>query len=389
MKPLRYWLIFAALVAPAGHAFAQAATFEFLQPQGPLPVGLKVVEQYDRSRSFPEPRPGPRPLQTLVWYPAGAPTKAPMTVGDYAALADTETSFGTPDPAHNKWRIQLKDTAATTLWARRDAPTSKGRFPVVIYAPSDSSIAWENADLCEYLASHGYIVIASPSMGAATRDMTDDLEGIHAQERDISFLATYAASMPGAVTSQLAVVSWSWGGISSLFAAAHDPRIKVLAEMDGSMRYFPGLVAQAGDVHPGRMQPPLLFFTSAYPNWLEDVERDTDDPPAMRTGPNVLNAWTHGDLYTVNMLGMSHGEFSSMFQRRKNAARFAEDQVGDYGRDDANEGHAWSARYILAFLDAYVKHDAAARAFLAKTPLENGVPKHTMAITRRAAEPLP
>ena len=27
----------------------------------------------------------------------------------------------------------------------------------------------ENADLCEYLASHGYVVIASPDMGASTR----------------------------------------------------------------------------------------------------------------------------------------------------------------------------------------------------------------------------
>jgi predicted dienelactone hydrolase len=392
MKPLRRWCVALTLVLGTTALCAQTATFRFLPEPGPMPVGLKVVSQYDASRTFPSADGGVgeargRPLQTLVWYPAQGRAGKAMTVGDYASLADSETRFNHPDPVHNKWRAQLKASADVSLWARRDALMAKGPFPVVIYAPSDSSIAWENADLCEYLASHGYVVVASPSMGVSTRDMTDDNAGIDAQAADIRFLITYAATLPDADVSHLAVASWSWGGISSLFAAARDPRIKALASMDGSMRYFPGLVTKAGDVHPGTMRIPLLFLTSAFPNWLEDVERDTDDSPAMRTGPNVLNAWTHGDLYTVNMLGMSHGEFSSMFQRRKSAERFAEDQIADYGRDDANTGHAWSARYILAFLDATLKHDAASAAFLKRTPAENGVPPHFMAATFRAATP--
>ena len=67
-------------------------------------------------------------------------------------------------------------------------------------------------------------------------------------------------------------------------------------------------------------------------------------------GPNVLNAWTHGDLLTVNMIGMAHAEFSSMFQRRENPQRFAENQVADYGRKDANTNYAWVALYTLRFL---------------------------------------
>ncbi|UPG88830.1 hypothetical protein L2Y96_15635 [Luteibacter aegosomaticola] len=387
MKPLRRWCIAVVVMLCAGPAFADADTFAFLQKPGPLAVGLKVVENTDVSR--PWGASGHRPLQTLVWYPAERNRAAAMTVGAYAALADTETDFRSPDPGHNKWRTQLKAMASTPLWARRDAPMAAGKYPVVIYAPSDSSVAWENADLCEYLASHGYVVIASPSMGVSTRDMTDDIEGINSQAKDIAFLITYAASLPDTDTSQLAVASWSWGGLASVFAAARDPRIKALASMDGSMRYFPALVQQAGDVHPERIRIPLLFFTSAFPNWLEDVELDTDDPPASRVGPSVLNAWMHGDLYTVNMLGMSHGEFGAMMQRRKNAERFADDQIADYGREDANTSHAWVARYVLVFLDATLKHDASAATFMKKTPFENGVPKHFMAVSFRAAAASP
>ena len=262
-----------------------------------------------------------------------------------------------------------------SLSAVQEAKPAKGHYPLLIYAPSDSSVSWENADLCEYFASHGYVVLASPSIGVSTRDMTDDLQGSNAQARDISFLITYAGSLPNTNLSELAVVSWSWGGISSLFAAARDPRIDALVEMDGSMRYYPGLVKSAGDVHPERMTIPLLFFTRSVS--LEDLEND-DAPFANKVGPNILNAWIHGDLLTVNMLGMAHPEFSSMFQRKESAERFAENQVADDGREDANRSYAWVALYTLNFLDAYLKHDASAKAFLEKTPADNGVPKHFM-----------
>jgi hypothetical protein len=227
---------FCSLCIWSGSVFAtpQTSSFEFLQKPGPYSVGLKVVDEYDRSRTYStSPKDSSksivgddaRPLQTLIWYPSLRSTGNPMTVGDYTQLADTQIHFNAPDKEGNRWRSQLKTSSDIPLWAVRDAKPAKGRYPVVIYAPSDSSVSWENADLCEYFASHGYVVLASPSMGASTRDMTHDLDGINAQASDISFLITYAKSLPDTELSEVAVVSWSWGGISSLFAAARDPRI--------------------------------------------------------------------------------------------------------------------------------------------------------------------
>ena len=70
------------------------------------------------------------------------------------------------------------------------------------------------------------------------------------------------------------------------------------------------------------------------------------------------------------MVGMSHPEFCSMFQRMKNAATFAEDQVADYGREDANTSYSWVAPYVLQFLNAYAKAMtlSAAKALLGRTP---------------------
>jgi Chlorophyllase len=370
----------------------RTAEFKFSHRPGLYPVGLKVVHQYDRSRSFPSASldsstpsadDDARPLQTLLWYPSVRSAAEAMTVGDYVQLADTEIHFNAPDEKKNRWRSLLKTSFDIPLWSVRNATPENGHFPVLIYAPSDSSVSWENADLCEYLASHGYVVLSSPSMDVATRDMTDDLDGINAQALDISFLVTYAKSLPYADLSEVAVVSWSWGGISSLFAAARDSRIDALTGLDGSMRYYPGLVKKAGDVHPERMTIPLLCFTRSVS--LEDLDND-GVPAADKVGPNVLNAWIHGDLHIANMLGMSHPEFSSMFQRRENAQRFAENRVADYGREDANTSYAWVALYALNFLDTYLKHDVSAKAFLKKSPAENGVPKHFMEIKFRPAQ---
>jgi dienelactone hydrolase len=391
-------LPFALLIAFVANS-QTVPLFHFTEKRGPHAVGLKVVEQYDYTRTYrpltdelgkPYKGERARPLQTLIWYPAQNSSIKPMTVGDYGDLLKTETTFGNPKmPAQAAdWVNGMKPTLADPMWALRDAPGIAGRFPVVIYAPSFSAMSWENADLCEYLASNGYVVLASPDMGVSARGMTSDLPGINAQARDISFLISYAKDLPNTDLSAVAVAGFSWGGISNLFAAARDNRIDALVALDGSMRYFPALVKQAGDVHPDQMTIPLLFFAQGEFT-LEDQARYLSDS-TRNEGPNVLNEWTHGDLFTIHMLGLMHTEHSSMYQRNENTWKhYAEQRKGDYDREDGITGYAWIARYTLHFLNAYLKHDEAAMSWLKKPPADNGVPKHLLALNYRPAKGMP
>ena len=224
-------------------------------------------------------------------------------------------------------------------------------------------------------------------MGATSRDMTHDLGGINAQAQDISFLIGYAQTLPDTEMSVIAVAGFSWGGISNLFAAARDNRIDALVALDGSMRYFPGLVKAATDVHPEQMTIPMMFFYQGSTT-LEKIARQK--PNKDTDGPNVLNAWTHGDLITVEDIALVHTEHGSMFQRNERIWKnYARSHKADYTRADGMVGYAWIARYTLEFLDAYLKRDAQAMAFLKKTPAEVGVPPHMMTVNFRAAKGIP
>jgi pimeloyl-ACP methyl ester carboxylesterase len=384
---------FAILLAQCPPALAQTQSdgFQFLGKSGPHSVGLKVVHQYDRSRAFGSTTggngdssigtAGPRPIQTLIWYPASASDGKPITVGNYAQLSRSEIHFDRPDKS-NAWLEKLAAYADVALLAKIDAPMAKGRFPLVVYAPGQSSVAWDNADICEYLASHGYVVVASPSLGKSTRDADDNLDDIEAEATDISFLITYASTLVDVDSSKVAVAGWSWGGISNLFAASRDNRIKALIALDGSMRYYPGLIKQSGEIHPERMAIPLMFFTRGNLS-LEDWSRYST---SQNEGPSVLNAWTRGDLWTIHMLGMSHPQFSSMYQRASSQQKFDDNRMDDYDRHDVNVSYAWVARYTLGFLNAYLKSDAAERSFLSGTPVEHGAPQHFMTVDFRAAQ---
>ena len=74
-----------------------------------------------------------------------------------------------------------------------------------------------------------------------------------------------------------------------------------------------------------------------------------------------------------------------MFKRRESERRFVENQVADYGTDNANTSHAWVALYALNFLNAHLKHDSSAKEFLERTPAANGGPKHFIGTTFRPA----
>jgi hypothetical protein len=79
-----------------------------------------------------------------------------------------------------------------------------------------------------------------------------------------------------------------------------------------------------------------------------------------------------------------------MYQRNEEMWKsFGGVQKADYGREFGIPGYAWDARYVLHFLNAYLRHDPEALAWLKKSPAENGAPPHLLTANFRPASGLP
>ncbi len=375
-------------------ASTHADSFAFTEKPGDYAVGFKVVQQYDTTRTYlgrfddttgeAITRNRARPIQTLIWYPARQSSNR-MRYGDYLLLSGSEDDFSrSDDQIAAVAEFRLRDfvppnmPAATiasiknqTMWATRDAAPADEKFPVVIYAPSHNESAAENADLCEYLASHGYVVIASPSIGAHNRWLGLSLADAETQASDIEFLVGYAPTLVDADADHLAVVGYSWGGVANVLAAARDSRITALVGLDGGIRLVGKLVAETKYVTPERITIPYLYLSSRASS-IEDLFRQEQD-----LSGDLLARLKYADLFVVTFEPIVHYQFASKHLRFLDVNEPAV-FPGDYSLSETFQANGWIARYTLAFLDAELKHDARAASWLVTPPTANGFPPHAV-----------
>jgi dienelactone hydrolase len=369
-------------------AAAPATPLAITPAAGPYAVGLRIVQQYDYSRVLEAQvdvfgktvsAESARPIQIMIWYPAKRTNAAPMQVADYqhAGLTDVDFTLASADATKQRaaWMAgPMKAQFGASTLAVRGAAPADGRYPVVIYGASFAAAAHENMDLCEYLASQGYVVMASRSLGARAVMMTDDVEGVEAQATDMAFLANYAQSLPQADMSKVAAAGFSWGGMANVFAAARSSRFKALVSLDGSIRFHPKIWGAASYVRPVNTAVPMLFLSARAPT-AEAMERDD------KLGASYLNTMKYSDVYVATMHPMKHSDFSSW------SLRFARDDAfGDYQRADVLQAYRSGALYVHQFLDAYLKNDAKALAFLKVSPARHAIGPQVMSMESAPAK---
>lgn len=385
MRAVLSMLLFCACTA--AHA---KSLFTFSNQPGMHGVGVRYVKQVDRTRPF-NPERGMlasvfskaehrgRPIQTVIWYPSEKGGQG-VSFDDYLQLLGWET-----DPDASPWerartvdgwlqmitegkrKSQVAFERRGRMWAVRDAVPKAGKFPVVIYAPSINNTAFENADIAEFLASHGYIVIAAPSVGVSSRWIKKDLMHAELQADDIRFLIDYARTLPQADMTRVAAAGFSWGGLSNVLAAAKDERIKALVCIDGAVRYFNSIVTQARYARPEKLRTPLLFLAQT-PASMEANIRYKEDMSG-----SFISGMVNADVYLLTMYPMEHVHFGSAYIRLDDPAAYKE-----YTPEEVSFAYSLGARYILNFLNGYLKNDPLGRAYLAKRPVANGAAPHSM-----------
>jgi hypothetical protein len=309
---------------PAGARPASApAQWGQLTP-GRYGVGFRLAGEYDHSRRVApptdfegKPNAGPlsMPLQIGVWYPTARTSARAMPFGIFAALGAKRNEL-TPVTEADRARaienrkafagfafgMQLTDSAVriadtTATAAVRDAPPSRGRFPVLLVA-TDGSIAAATV-LFEYLASHGIVVIATPSqMSYATLQLSRPGVVIEARVRDLELLLAHSRRYDFADTSRVAVLGVNFDGMAALAFQMKNMAARAVVSLDGWEGKRGSLATLRSSLHfdARRMRVPYLVV-------LQD---EPSPPPNLALDRGVFDTFHYSDRQWLVLKQMTH-----------------------------------------------------------------------------------
>jgi pimeloyl-ACP methyl ester carboxylesterase len=232
-------------------------------------VGFTPFQLEDQSRRYGER--ATRPIDVSLWYPIerGSARKAPIRFSEYVVLYTKDAA--TPAARIDRYRRQAfpNDSEAdfrrlleSSTFAHRGARQAPGRFPLIIYAPGYAATPLTHTPTAEYLASHGYIVAMSPSQGQSPSGMTFDIDGQEQQIRDIELTLGSLRARAGVDRSRIALIGFSFGGGSAVLAAMHDPEVRAVVSLDGTIAFdhTTELLRTAPGYDPAMFRIPLLVL---------------------------------------------------------------------------------------------------------------------------------
>ncbi len=172
-----------------------------------------------------------RPVLFNVWYPAPQAGTETMPYEEYFAIENGSADFGAFSKALKAYNLNVmanelldQDIEAldasglqafnsllkTKTAAYKDIPfPGKGKFPLVIYHSGAGSSYDDNSVLCEYLASHGYVVVGSAFQKA--NGSTLNIDADKGSFDDIDFLIRAAGKLGFVDTTATALIGHSLG----------------------------------------------------------------------------------------------------------------------------------------------------------------------------------
>ncbi len=363
--PARALLGFIAWLV-AGTASAQVPPPWDRLPKGAYDVGFKVEQLFDFSRPYrldvhPSQDEHARPIRMFIWYPAHhRPSDRPLTYGDYLFLNDLSAAPG--EISADRQRLVVEDLVAsrpeperfrqiaprwlaTRTRAVRQAPVADGRFPLLVVAPGGTTPGYLHAGLCEYLASHGYISVAVPSLpGRSGERWPFDQTGIDLHLRDQELAVSHLFAWPSTDRERLGLLSWSVGGVSHALMQMRNPDIDAVVSLDGATVYAYGkeLIRSSIFFAEEGITVPFLQTTGLMPGRYE-VEKDF----------TFYHSWSTDVRYLLSFEHLSHADFAANLLLER--ILMDPDTV-----EPATESYAALAQVVKGFLDAYVQGGAGA-----------------------------
>ena len=197
---------------------------------GSYEVGLRRITFVDSTRvdSQKDPQTRGRPIEVILWYPATyKKDQARLQFRDYLHLLPQFRENPHPDSVYEWLSIGISGDAnavgrdtldrvlTSSMQASPNALPVPGAFPLVLWTMRHETMVAQSV-LCEYLASHGYVVAAARYAGPAlpmpwameTEEEKQSTFATHLQ--DLNFALERLEKQSSVDSSRIAILTWSY-----------------------------------------------------------------------------------------------------------------------------------------------------------------------------------
>jgi len=378
---MKFKILIAIFISNAACCFGQVSLNQLSLDNGKYSVGFQHYLAVDSTRTYKRifdwnNKVIPRQIPVSIWYPSvDDPSKnAQLAIIDYMEILKEEEEwehlpneqilnwFYYQNTPENQAHLNEKSTAYL------HASTTSEKFPIIIYAPSYQASSIENFALCEFLASHGYVIISSPSRGTETRFLEGGTEkDMETQARDLEFLLKEVGGRQDVDPNKIATMGFSFGGLSNVLFQMRNSSIKAIVSLDGSIKYQYSTLQESPYSAIEKVNVPFIHMAQ------KDIPKEVMIADNIDTTLNQ-NFDFYSDLvnsraYSLKFHNLTHSYFSTL------GVLFGErDPRQDRSDSKIMESYKWMAFYTLNFFDAFLKNDREALNFLDGQPQNNGLP---------------
>lgn len=320
-----------------------------------------------------------RPIPVSIWYPTktDGSDADQLTVLHYLEVLKEEEEYkNLPNYFLLDWFPYLWNTPENQahllekVHAISNPVFLEGKFPVLVYASSYQASSIENFALFEFLASHGFVVMSSPSRGTATRWLeggtTKDME---TQSRDVEILLKEIHRYGNIDADRIALGGFSFGGLSNAVTVMKNKRIKALVSLDGTERYNYTVLQKSPYFDIDAFDIPYIHF--AQKDIPEEVLTSDSIPAKLNYEFPLYDSLRYSNVYRYKFHDLSHSYFSSfgvLFANR--------DKRQDKSDAEIMRSYRLLSEHTLQFLNATLNQDKNAIQFIENSPEDNGYPEN-------------
>ncbi len=338
---------------------------------GQYDVGFKTIEKYDYSRTFRskydyfgEPIPGEnaRPIQICIWYPAPKSDETTyMVLGEYAFPMPEDPDFFQIVTAtqqrelmrltglFNNNRGTMLDASNIEIGAIRDAVPAEGKFPLIVYFPGYMNSISDNFVLCEYLASHGFVIMTTHQVGTGRLNPGVNQVDFETVIRDKEFALANIYDLDFINSDKIGTFGIGGGGLASIILQMRNYNIEAVASLAGwniviEQNEF---VNQIPHFVINRMAKPLFQV------YYEDAD-------LFELG--LIDSIKYSDRYILKLAEAPAGGFTSY-----PAIQSYMDTL-NVTKTISRPNYELSGKYLLNFFSAFLTDDTGSRSFIENAP---------------------